>query len=374
MDTNKFHLTLAGWLTCGLKADYHNRRLVAWEPILEPWLWDTRFCFDIVEAFHLRPLKEIDGLNSPASSSIRSVYGILNSDSRAERTNDTLSRLWPFARSETTAKPLQNGKEAGDFLSHHDFCYLMLASAARSSISLALHPSEHDKQNRVFTNFPGHRPFDWLSAFGYPQTADGRKSVAQHSILVTDRRQPLNVNITGALIENVVPHIMSFCNKSNGDHQRAVAPHWIRNQSGMTIRFQEVLDADRDGELAQKVTMAQNESLPLSLERSVSQSCDPHRAFIKLELGSFEDTVGRIDHGKMHVSKGTRSSTFSYKAVARIGVDTVGKNVMWSNIGPAVASVSHNYVPVSVLQGFSGTLWIETSRKRKQKILAPLAG
>lgn len=322
VNSDLFHLTLAGWLTCELKADYHNRRLVAWEPILEPWLWDTRFSFDLVEAFQLRPLKKMDELDSPSSPSIRSAYGVLSPKTRNERANDTLSKLWPFTRSSSVAKPLQNGTSSEDFLSHHDFSYLMLASAARNSISLALHPSENDNQDRVFANLPGHRPFDWLSGFGYPQAADGRKSVSQHSILITDRKKPLNVNITGALIENVVPHILSFFDKSN----RSVAPHWIRNQSGMVIRFQEVLDAERSGEVAKKVIMAQNESRPLTLERSLSQSCDPHRAFIKLELGSFEDTVGRVNHDEMDVPKGSRSSTFSYNAVARIGVDTVGKS------------------------------------------------
>jgi hypothetical protein len=43
-----------------------------------------------------------------------------------------------------------------------------------------------------------------------------------------------------------------------------------------------------------------------------------------LELGSFEETVGRLDHSKYNVERGSRSTTFFYKAFGRIPVDTVG--------------------------------------------------
>jgi hypothetical protein len=43
-----------------------------------------------------------------------------------------------------------------------------------------------------------------------------------------------------------------------------------------------------------------------------------------LELGSFEDTVGRIRHDDFEIPKGTRSSSFFFKAAAKIPVDTVG--------------------------------------------------
>jgi hypothetical protein len=41
-------------------------------------------------------------------------------------------------------------------------------------------------------------------------------------------------------------------------------------------------------------------------------------------LGSFEDTVGRIKHDDFEISKGSRSSSFFFKAAAKIPVDTVG--------------------------------------------------
>jgi hypothetical protein len=56
----------------------------------------------------------------------------------------------------------------------------------------------------------------------------------------------------------------------------------------------------------------------------MSQSCDPHRAYIWLELGSFEDTAGRINHHDFNIGSRSRSSIFFYKANGKIPVDTVG--------------------------------------------------
>ena len=64
--------------------------------------------------------------------------------------------------------------------------------------------------------------------------------------------------------------------------------------------------------------------MPLSLKRSQSQSCDPHRAYITLELGDFEETVGRVDQDDLDTSRGSRSTNFTYKVTAKVPVDTVG--------------------------------------------------
>lgn len=93
-----------------------------------------------------------------------------------------------------------------------------------------------------------------------------------------------------------------------------------------TLRFREVLDNDRSkrGEHAAEIILASCSEAPLTLKRSLSQTCDPHRAYIYLELGDFEDTVGRINHGDFDVPKGKRSTNFLFKATAKIPVDAVG--------------------------------------------------
>jgi hypothetical protein len=78
------------------------------------------------------------------------------------------------------------------------------------------------------------------------------------------------------------------------------------------------------GEVAKKIILSADCEIPLSLKRSMSQSCDPHRAYIWLELGSFEDTAGRINHHDFNIGSRSRSSIFFYKARGKIPVDTVG--------------------------------------------------
>ena len=70
--------------------------------------------------------------------------------------------------------------------------------------------------------------------------------------------------------------------------------------------------------------MSKNGSeVPLSLKRTLSQSSDPHRAYILIELGSFEDTVGRIDHQELDIQKGSPlSSMFFYKASMKFCVSS----------------------------------------------------
>lgn len=77
-------------------------------------------------------------------------------------------------------------------------------------------------------------------------------------------------------------------------------------------------------EKVRKVILSNNSEAPLSLKRSISQSCDPHQAFIILELGNYEETVERVDETNLDTSRGSRSSSFAYRVTTKIPVDTVG--------------------------------------------------
>ncbi len=100
----------------------------------------------------------------------------------------------------------------------------------------------------------------------------------------------------------------------------------LTNFVTQTLRFREVLDTDRKkrGEKASKIVLADGAETPLTLKRSLSQTCDPHRAYIYLELGGFEDTVGRVNHEDFDIPKGRMSANFLFKATAKIPVDAVG--------------------------------------------------
>lgn len=231
------HLTAAAWVQCEVSADYHNRRLVAWEPFIEPWTADVRLGADLVEALQPSNLSTW----SPSSQSIQSPFDALSSGKINERAGGRLrdiGRLFraPF-KSISSAKPAEN-ESYTDFISHADFSYLMLASTARNSILTVLHPStgaRPEKETVVFSTLPSHQPMNWLHAFGFPQHIhEGQSQNSRHSVvcMVTDTR-PLNVNLTGALIENV----MGYLNSEKQEGYRTVAPHWIRNDSGMVGNY-----------------------------------------------------------------------------------------------------------------------------------------
>lgn len=129
-----------------------------------------------------------------------------------------------------------------------------------------------------------------------------------------------------------------------------------------TIRFMEVLDPDRlrKGEHPRPTTLASGREIPLSLRRAISQSCDPHRAQITVELGSFEETVDRVNHSKYNVPKGSRSTTFFYKAFGRIQVDAVGvqevsfyenTELLSQNVHKTTAAVGKIVVRISLKGG-----------------------
>ena len=80
----------------------------------------------------------------------------------------------------------------------------------------------------------------------------------------------------------------------------------------------------KHGEYASKIVLANGSEAPLTLKRSPSQTCDPHRAYIYLELGGFEDTAGGVGHDDFNIPKRKRSSNFLFKATAKIPVDAVG--------------------------------------------------
>ena len=99
---------------------------------------------------------------------------------------------------------------------------------------LALYPtgdSPGGNDSLIFSTMPTQSPSDWLQAFGQPTRSGDPREIAESfsvSVSISDK-QPLNVNLTGALIENVVQYL---------DHakiagSKAVVPHLIRNDTGM---------------------------------------------------------------------------------------------------------------------------------------------
>ena len=109
----------------------------------------------------------------------------------------------------------------------------MLSSSARSTMSSALYPSsesQSEKESKLFNTMPS-APLEWLQGFGQPiKISESHDMHDQFSVSVAlSDRMPLNVNLTGALIENV----MGYLDNAKKVGPKTIVPHLIRNDAGM---------------------------------------------------------------------------------------------------------------------------------------------
>ncbi|GKY98564.1 hypothetical protein MPSEU_000813200 [Mayamaea pseudoterrestris] len=314
-----------GWLNFQLAASYHNRRLVAWEPLIEAWGADVVVGTDLTTTFGLSPifnevagaLEEANFQPIPLHPSPAEVIGVGRFRG--------ISRLLRSPFQPDAAEAALDSRIPGVLTRDIDFCYLSLASCAEDTIANAMYPLMPPSDYRPLSLLPGELPVKWLKQFGFPSEMehDSAKGSTRPTVVchISDTK-PLNVNITGAFIEN----LSGYLSDAHDGELRRKAPHWIRNDTGLSLRFMEVLDLERQalGEKAAQVTLSSNSQVPISLKRSLSQSCDPHTAYITVELGSFEDTIDRVSFDGLKTRTSLLSATFSYKILSKIPVDTVG--------------------------------------------------
>ena len=110
----------------------------------------------------------------------------------------------------------------------------MLSSAARSTILSALYErsgSRSEIESKLFNTVPSKVPLEWLHRFGKPRKSPGSGDSYNPfsvSVVLADT-MPLNINLTGALIENV----MGYLTNVKRPNSNAIVPHLIRNSSGM---------------------------------------------------------------------------------------------------------------------------------------------
>jgi Vacuolar sorting-associated protein 13, N-terminal/N-terminal region of Chorein or VPS13 len=230
--TDILHATLAGWVVCDLSGHYHNSRLVAWEPFVEPWTADLRFGIDAVDFLGLQPTPSAEKaeIRSPRSSA--SQLETHSSSSIGDVTGDRLRDFGRLFRAPFQSSLSVKQTSSDDVcISHPDFCYLMLASLSRTTMLSVMYGSKEtieEKEARLFSRLPTREKLDWLVGFGFPGRENGEVYAA--SCVLADSK-PLNINITGALLENVLGYLHP---KSRG--LQRVAPHWIRNDTGMVSR------------------------------------------------------------------------------------------------------------------------------------------
>jgi len=221
------HLMAGAWLNCELSASYHNRRLVAWEPFIEPWTLEVQCGADLVKLLKVSPISYSLESGMQKGQTALSAY-------TGEKLRDIRKLLKaPFRKSQEEA-----ADNAGrQFYVESDFAYLLLVLSSRSPVNTALYPTASSPEVSVVnlkgdleTYLPSKKPLEWLACFGYPPAAsDDDASVKlkpSFACAVSDVR-PLNINLTGALIENVFGYL------KQQEKSRTVAPHWIKNDSGL---------------------------------------------------------------------------------------------------------------------------------------------
>jgi len=204
----------AFWGTLELSAYYHNRRLVIWEPVIEPWTVRARGEVDINDMFQLIP---VDATNVATESETTSTPLVPKIDTR-----ETLRDIGRFL-----ASPFKSGAESGvDFtlpriFCEGDFCYKLLTWFARAEIERATVDGKYSTE-RMLPHLDVER---WLPLYGaQPDPAMGRHRMDLH---VSDVNR-LNINFSGALVENLWHLVDGSLDDSN-----TRTPHRIINQTGL---------------------------------------------------------------------------------------------------------------------------------------------
>ena len=319
------HLEAVSWFKCDLSADYHNKKLVSWEPLLESWSFTGRVSADLTQCLGLRSILHRNTGYGPDSPSRPTSLSARIQESLQNRTFGDLLRSRVGAKAEEVDP--SRGEE------NHELCSLGIAYAvlilirengAQQSSPSALNSRRHERIIHV-AKFASERPKDWLALDdGNPKrlSPNAQKKISNFpslSVSIADEK-PMNINLTGAFMSDVVG-ILS--DEMKEDSTKLLPPHWIRNESGMIVRFSEILDPRRieRGEHSPIIILEPGKQVPLSLRRDISQSCDPHQAFISLELDCADpgDSSGRSTP-----SAWDHRLRRTYRASSRIPVDSVG--------------------------------------------------
>jgi hypothetical protein len=230
------NMTLVGWMGCKVTGHYHNRRLVAWEPFIEPWMANVRLGIDLVDVMKWKPVVKHEATISRNAAN-HAMPELDTQDtslpvSGKERLRD-FGRLFRSPFQQNTLSP-DLPRKGMTLLSHTDLCFLMLSSSARNTMTSALCPTGDSSpavESILFSTMPAHSPLDWLRSFGHPNRSGDQREVDEPfsiSISLFDEK-PLNINLTGALIENV----MGYLDHAKRAGSKSAVPHLIRNDTGM---------------------------------------------------------------------------------------------------------------------------------------------
>jgi hypothetical protein len=173
--------------------------------------------------------------NSDSHKVVSSLIGEGAFETTGERIRD-LGRLLrsPFSP-DSTARKKQGATDGVVGLSSANMSYIMMKSIAPNVVATALYPVKPNNRDSSpgeqihLQGFPESAPIKLLEQFGYPALALREKSEYPAMLFSICDTRPLNVNVTGALIENV----LGFVGGERDESSHPIAPHLIRNASGL---------------------------------------------------------------------------------------------------------------------------------------------
>jgi hypothetical protein len=221
------HAVLGGWFSGIISASYHNRRLVAWEPFVEPWGLNAQVGVDMVEAGFVSPSLVWILPQAPSGPEIVT-------DKAGERMRDFGRLLRSPFKSDSREK---EADIPGVVVRQPtDFCYLLLALSGSESMKLAVFPSRLTiEKSKDAWRPPGDKSKSWLQVFGHPDRALQREpnlATSPPVLVYFGDSRALNINITGAFIENMQGYLLTK-EKEKG---RLSVPHLIRNDTGLVCQ------------------------------------------------------------------------------------------------------------------------------------------
>lgn len=224
-DSTNSYLYFSSWTDFNLSAHYHNRRLVIWEPLVETWAANMQGSVNLSDVFGMNPFNT-EAREVTAGTTVSDRVRLIRFLEGIKQLRKSESKKEPDKkeRVETYLFALTDGL---------NLCHFIQALVIPECLELANHPTAPQS----FSHFtPVHRLEthywnDHVSAmFSISNGKADQLRSKPNTVSV-----PLNINLTGALIENGIGFMLSEKSKSRSH----ISSHYIRNQTGSTLRWKD---------------------------------------------------------------------------------------------------------------------------------------
>lgn len=269
----------ATWCDFELSVDYHNRRLVVFEPLVEAWAGNVQCCINFSEVLGMGAF-----LDAHDTGELPSYIPDKSDINRLSRLLEGMKHLHKNRYDQELSHQADSSNALSTSL---DICHHMQCLLTPQHLERALHPLA-----RLHGIHAKHHFIHWLPSTNEVSAGisllSGRVDTVQSKLCT--QPTPLNINLTGALIEN----IGLMLSERSDVH---IAPHYIINQTGLIMCWKP--DNMINGQSSRRrIQPGGQEEL----------RCDsfPHRSFIHIELYS------------------SKTKSPSLKPLVKIDVDMVG--------------------------------------------------